>query len=275
MINKIQENIEKLRDINPLTHCITNFVTVNDCANSVIAIGGSPIMSNEIDEACEIGNIANSVLINIGTLTKPQIETMNKSGENAEKTNTPFVLDPVGVGISEIRNKTTKEILQYKPQIIRGNISEIKAIANLIGILEECTTAKGVDAAETDIITEKTIDNTSELVKNVAKELNTTLAVSGPIDIISNGEKTYQIRNGDEMLSKITGSGCMLGCIIASYLGITNPLEAAITGTTVMGISGEKAIKTKGTGTFRVELINELSKINPKTIEQYSNLSKF
>lgn len=278
MINKTQETITNLREKSPLTHCITNFVTVNDCANAVLAIGGSPIMANEPTEAEEIGTIANSLLINIGTLTKNQIKAMEVASKHAYETNTPFVLDPVGIGVSEIRNQTSINIIKNsKPQIIRGNLSEIKAIATLIGILEECSTVKGVDVSENDIINEDTVNETGILIKNIANKLNTVIAVSGPIDIISDGNDVYYIRNGDKMMSQITGSGCMLGCVMASYLAITNPLEAAITATLVLGVSGEisaEKSKDEGTGTFRTNLIDELSKINPDTIEKYGNLSK-
>ncbi len=278
MINKTIKNIKTLKKESPLTHCITNFVTVNDCANAVLAIGGSPIMSNESQEAEELGNIINSLLINIGTLTKNQIKAMEKASAHANKLNKPFVLDPVGAGVSQIRNQTTVNIIKNStPSIIRGNLSEIKTIATLIGILEECSTTKGVDVAEDDKITEENLKDLGLLVKNIAKKLETTIAVSGPIDIISNGEKTYYIRNGDKMMSQITGTGCMLGCIMASYTAITNPLEAAITATVTFGIAGEisaEKSKNKGTGTFRTNLIDELSTMTPEKIEKYGKISE-
>ena len=276
MINKTIENIKTIKKESPLTHCITNFVTVNDCANAILAIGGSPIMSNEAQEAEELGNIINSLLINIGTLTENQIKAMEKASTHAKKINKPLVLDPVGAGVSQIRNQTTVNLIKNNtPSIIRGNLSEIKTIATLIGILEECNTTKGVDVAEDDKITEENLKDLGQLIKNIAQKLKTTIAVSGPIDIISNGEKTYYIRNGDKMMSQITGTGCMLGCLMASYSAITNPLEAAITATITLGIAGEiSAEKSKGTGTFRTNLINELSTMNPEKIKKYGKISE-
>ena len=252
--------IEKLRQESPLTHCITNVVTVRDCANAVLAVGGSPIMANAPEEAEEIVSIANSLVINIGTLTQEQIETMKKSAKQAAKMEKPFVLDPVGIGI-------------------RGNLSEIKAIATFYGILDECTTAKGVDVADTDIISEDTLEINAQIVKNIAEKLDTTIAVSGPIDIVSNGKEVYALKNGNPMMANITGTGCMLGCIMGAYAAIDDSLLAAITATTVMSIAGEIAAKTatdnnQGTGSFGTYLIDELSKMNPETFKEYANITK-
>ncbi len=272
--------IEKLRQESPLTHCITNVVTVRDCANAVLAVGGSPIMANAPEEAEEIVSIANSLVINIGTLTEEQIETMKKSAKQATKMEKPFVLDPVGIGISKIRNETPIDIIkESKPAIIRGNLSEIKAIATFYGILDECTTAKGVDVADTDIISEDTLEINAQIVKNIAEKLDTTIAVSGPIDIVSNGKEVYALKNGNPMMANITGTGCMLGCIMGAYAAIDDSLLAAITATTVMSIAGEIAAKTatdnnQGTGSFGTYLIDELSKMNPETFKEYANITK-
>lgn len=272
--------IEKLRQESPLTHCITNVVTVRDCANAVLAVGGSPIMANAPEEAEEIVSIANSLVINIGTLTQEQIETMKKSAKQAAKMEKPLVLDPVGIGISKIRNETPIDIIkESKPAIIRGNLSEIKAIATFYGILDECTTAKGVDVADTDIISEDTLEINAQIVKNIAEKLDTTIAVSGPIDIVSNGKEVYALKNGNPMMANITGTGCMLGCIMGAYAAIDDSLLAAITATTVMSIAGEIAAKTatdnnQGTGSFGTYLIDELSKMNPETFKEYANITK-
>lgn len=279
-LENIAQVVEILREKSPLTHCITNVVTVKDCANAVLAVGASPIMANAPEEAEEIVGISNSLVINIGTLTKEQIETMKKSAKFAIENNKPFILDPVGVGISNIRNQTPIDIIiNSKPSIIRGNLSEIKAIAMMYDILDECTMAKGVDVAQCDIINKDTLISNCNLIKNISEKLNTTIAVSGPIDIISDGHDVYTIENGDAMMSRITGSGCMLGCVLGAYLAVTNPLEAAITGTLVMGIAGELAAKTardnnKGTGSFGIYLIDELSKLNKSTILSQSKLNK-
>ena len=279
IISKICENVENLRKQSPLVHCITNTVTVNDCANSVLAIGASPIMANEPDEAEEMVTIVNSLLINIGTLNKAQIEAMKIASNTANKLEKSYVLDPVGIGVSNIRNQTALHLIESKPTIIRGNLSEIKTLANLIGILDECTQAKGVDVADSDIINKQTLESNAIIVKNIAKKLDTTIAVSGPIDIISDGNDVYAIENGHKMMSQITGSGCMLGCILAAYNAITDSFSAAVTGCVVLAIAGEIAAQTakvnnKGTGTFRSELIDELSKMDQQTVQDYIKISK-
>lgn len=280
IIEKSENLIEKLRQESPLTHCITNVVTVRDCANAVLAVGGSPIMANAPEEAEEIVTIANSLVINIGTLTAEQIETMKKSAKQAADLEKPFVLDPVGVGISKIRNETPIDIIkESKPAIIRGNLSEIKAIAMFYGILDECTTAKGVDVADTDIINEETLKINAQIVKNIAEKLDTTIAVSGPIDIVSDGNEVYALENGDAMMANITGTGCMLGCIMGAYTAIDSPLTAAITATSVMSIAGEIAAETTrnnkvGTGSFGVYLIDELSNMNKETFTQYAKIKQ-
>lgn len=280
ILEKSTNLIEKLRAESPLTHCITNVVTVRDCANAVLAVGGSPIMANAPEEAEEIVTIANSLVINIGTLTTEQIETMKKSSKQATSMNKPFVLDPVGVGISKIRNETPIEIIkESKPAIIRGNLSEIKAIAMFYGILEECTTAKGVDVADSDVINEDTLEVNAQIVKNIAEKLDTTIAVSGPIDIVSDGKEVYALKNGDAMMANITGTGCMLGCIMGAYVAIDNPLTAAITATSVMSIAGQKAAQitrenNQGTGSFGTYLIDELSKMDASTFNGYAKIEK-
>jgi hydroxyethylthiazole kinase len=280
IIEKSTDLVEKLRQDSPLTHCITNVVTVRDCANAVLAVGGSPIMANAPEEAEEIVSIANSLVINIGTLTMEQIETMKKSAKQATTLGKPFVLDPVGVGISKIRNETPIDIIkESKPAIIRGNLSEIKAIAMFYGILDECTTAKGVDVADTDIINDETLEINAQIVKNIAEKIDTTIAVSGPIDIVSNGKEVYVLKNGDAMMANITGTGCMLGCIMGAYVAIGDPLIAAVTATSVMAIAGEIASQTtkannQGTASFGTYLIDELSKMNSETFKEYVNIIK-
>jgi hydroxyethylthiazole kinase len=284
MSNSIKEKSSKvigqLRQQSPLTHCITNVVTVRDCANAVLAVGGSPIMANAPEEAEEIVSIANSLVINIGTLTSNQIKTMKKSAKQATNMEKPFVLDPVGIGISKIRNETPIEIIkESKPTIIRGNLSEIKAIAMFYGILDECTTAKGVDVADSDIINEDTLETNAQIVKNIAEKLDITIAVSGPIDIVSDGKETYAINNGDPMMSNITGTGCMLGSIMGAYVAITDPLTAAVTASTVMAIAGEQAAQiteenNQGTGSFGTYLIDQFSKMNSEVFNEFANINK-
>lgn len=285
MINKENEILEKLdktlkniREKNPLTHCITNSVTINDCANAVLAIGGSPFMAEDAEELEEVVTIADVLVINIGKLSKDQVEAMNISAKTANKTNTPIVLDPVGVGVTELRNRTTLNLIEnYDIAAIRGNISEIKAIAKLVGITDENNTAKGVDVNIDDIITEENLSANGELIKELAAKLDTTILASGPIDILSDGETTIAIDNGDDMMPLITGSGCMLSSIVGSCVGGSTPLEGSLVAILAMNIAGEKARakvdeKDEGTGSFRAYLIDYLYKTNAETLANESNI---
>lgn len=277
-LEQIDENLNKIREKNALTHCITNSVTINDCANAVLAIGGSPFMAEDAEELEEVVTIADVLVINIGKLSKNQIGAMKISCETADKTNTPIVLDPVGVGVTQLRNKTTLDLIEnYNITAIRGNISEIKAIAKLVGVLDESNTAKGVDVNADDIITEENLKANGDLICSLASKLNTVILASGPIDILTDGETTIAINNGDDMMPLITGSGCMLSSIVGSCIGGSTPLEGSLVAILAMNIAGEKARakvdeRDEGTGSFRAYLIDYLYKTNSESLMNEANI---
>ncbi|MEE0024045.1 hydroxyethylthiazole kinase [Methanobrevibacter sp.] len=284
MINKEEKILEKIPDLIknvkekcPLTHCITNFVTVNDCANAVLAIGASPIMAEELDEVEEIVNISDALVINIGTLKHPQIEAMKIGSAQANKINIPITLDPVGVGVSKLRNNTTIDLIKnYNISAIRGNITEIKTIAKLFNVTDETNTAKGVDVCNDDIITKDNLKANGKIIAKTAEKLNTVILASGPIDILSDGKTTIAIYGGDEMMPLITGSGCMLSSIVGSCIGATNPFDGTLLAILAMNKAGEKARakvdeENLGTGSFRTLLIDALYKTDA---EELANESK-
>ena len=278
LLKTIEKTLTQIKEKNPLTHCITNSVTINDCANAVLAIGGSPFMAEDAEELEEVVTIADALVINIGKLSKEQINSMNVSAEVANRTNTPIILDPVGVGVTQLRNKTTLDLIEnYKMAAIRGNISEIKAIAKLTGIIDENNTAKGVDVNIDDMITEENLAANGEIIKELANKLDTTILASGPIDILSDGTTTIAIDNGDDMMPLITGSGCMLSSIVGSCVGGSTPLEGTLVAILAMNIAGEKARakvdkKDEGTGSFRAYLIDYLYKTNAESLVNESNI---
>ena len=278
LLNKLDDTLKSIKKKNALTHCITNSVTINDCANAVLAIGGSPFMAEDAEELEEVVTIADVLVINIGKLSKDQIESMEISAKTANKTNTPIVLDPVGVGVTELRNRTTLNLIEnYDITAIRGNISEIKAIANLVGVLNESNTAKGVDVNADDIITEENLKANGDLICTLAEKLNTVILASGPIDILSDGETTVVIDNGDDMMPLITGSGCMLSSIVGSCIGGSNPFDGSLAAILAMNIAGEKARakvdeRDEGTGSFRAYLIDYLYKTDSETLINESNI---
>lgn len=278
LTDRIDENLKSIKEKNALTHCITNSVTINDCANAILAIGGSPFMAEDSEELEEVVTIADVLVINIGKLSKNQIKSMKISAETANNTNTPIVLDPVGVGVTELRNKTTLDLIQnYNITAIRGNISEVKAIAKLVGVLDKSNTAKGVDVNADDIITEENLKANGDLICKLAKELNTVILASGPLDILSDGKTTVVIDNGDNMMPLITGSGCMLSSIVGSCIGGSTPFEGSLVAILAMNIAGEKARakvdeRDEGTGSFRAYLIDYLYKTNSESLVNESNI---
>ena len=278
LLDKIDETLTQVRQKNPLTHCITNSVTINDCANAVLAIGGSPFMAEDAEEMEEVVTIADALVLNIGKLSKDQVEAMKISAETANKTDTPIILDPVGVGVTELRNRTTLDLINnYQMTAIRGNISEIKAIAKLTGVIDENNTAKGVDVNIDDIITDENLADNGKIIAELANKLNATILASGPIDILSDGETTIAIDNGDDMMPQITGSGCMLSSIVGSCIGASTPLEGSLVAILAMNIAGEKARakvekNDEGTGSFRAYLIDYLYKTTAESLINESNI---
>jgi hydroxyethylthiazole kinase len=278
LLGKIEKTLKDIKEKNALTHCITNSVTINDCANAVLAIGGSPFMAEDAEELEEVVTIADVLVINIGKLSKNQIESMHISSKTANKTNTPIILDPVGVGVTELRNKTTMDLINnYDIAAIRGNITEIKAIAQLAGVLDESNTAKGVDVNIDDIITEDNLKANGDLICELAEKLDTTILASGPIDILSDGKTTIAIDNGDDMMPLITGSGCMLSSIVGSCIGGSNPFDGSLVAILAMNLAGEKARakvdeRDEGTGSFRAYLIDYLYKTDSETLVNEANI---
>ena len=278
LLDKIDETLTQVRQKNPLTHCITNSVTINDCANAVLAIGGSPFMAEDAEEMEEVVTIADALVLNIGKLSKDQVEAMKISAETANKTDTPIILDPVGVGVTELRNRTTLDLINnYQMTAIRGNISEIKAIAKLTGVIDENNTAKGVDVNIDDIITDENLADNGKIIAELANKLKATILASGPIDILSDGETTIAIDNGDDMMPQITGSGCMLSSIVGSCIGASTPLEGSLVAILAMNIAGEKARakvekNDEGTGSFRAYLIDYLYKTTAESLINESNI---
>jgi hydroxyethylthiazole kinase len=259
--SKVAQLLSEVRNKKPLIHNITNYVTVNDCANAVLAIGASPIMADDIEEAADITAISSALVINIGTLNHRTVEAMLSSAKKANELGIPIVFDPVGAGASALRNKTTETILsKVKISVLRGNMSEMCFIAGL------GASTKGVDASEQDI---KSKDGVI-IAKTVAIKLGCVVAITGAMDIISDGESTITISNGHKMLSDVTGTGCMSTALVGSFCGATKDyFAAAIGGIASMGIAGEMAYekaRDKGTGSFHIAIIDAISQLTENVI---------
>ena len=272
----IKEMLENVRKTCPLIHNITNYVTVNDCANVLLACGGSPIMSDDVDEAEEITTICGGLNINIGTLNQRTIPTMHKAGRKANALGHPVVLDPVGAGASVLRTKTAKELIEdVQFTVIRGNISEIKALARGTG------GARGVDADVADKVTKETLPQTVSFAKEFAKQTGAVIAITGAIDIVADGEKAYCIYNGHPMMSSITGTGCQLSAITAAYVTANpdTPLEAAAAAVCMMGVCGEKAharlTELDGNSAYRSYIIDAIYNLTGEELEEMAKYDIF
>jgi hydroxyethylthiazole kinase len=263
---------ENVRSMHPLIHSITNYVTANDCANILLACGASPIMADDADEAEEITALCSGLNINIGTLNRRTIPAMMISGRKANELGLPAVLDPVGAGASALRTRTALGLLeQVKFAVIRGNISEIKALALGSG------TVRGVDADAADRITEQTLDRSAALAKLFAKQTGSVAAVTGAIDIVTDGVRTFCIRNGHPMMSSVTGTGCQLSAITAAFAA-ANPgrvLEAAAAAVCAMGLAGEIAFRRlrpqDGSAAYRSCIIDAVFRMTPEELEEGAN----
>lgn len=264
----MKEMLNCVREKKPLVHNITNYVTVNDCANILLACGGSPIMADDIDEVEEITTICGGLNINIGTLNQRTIPAMLAAGKKANQLGHPVVLDPVGAGASALRTNTAYKLLdEIQFAVIRGNISEIKTLANGHG------TTKGVDADVADTVTEETLPQAVAFAKAFAMKTNAVIAITGAIDIIADSRKAYCIYNGHPMMSSITGTGCQLSAMTAAYV-TANPesrLEAVAAAVCAMGVCGEIAYERltamDGNSSYRNYIIDAIYHLDGATLE--------
>ena len=268
----MKRQFDLLRKTMPLIHNITNYVTVNDVANILLACGGSPIMSDEVEDVEDITSICNGLNINIGTLHKSSIEGMLRAGKKANDLHHPILLDPVGAGASKFRTETALRLMQeLNLAVIRGNISEIKTLALGSG------TTKGVDADVSDAVTEENLEQAIEFVKAFSKKTGTIIAVTGRIDLVTDGNRCYVIRNGRPEMGKITGTGCQLSGMMTAFI-TANPdemLEAAAAAVCAMGLAGEIGWSRMQTGdgnaTYRNRIIDAIYNMTGDILEKGAN----
>lgn len=272
---KIEKLMQQVKEKEPLVQCITNFVTVNDCANILLSIGATPTMAMDCREVEEAVAKVSALVCNMGAIE--HLESMLLAGKEANRLHIPVVLDPVGAGGTTLRQEAASLLIQeVQFAAIRGNASEIKAIAGIH------SRGRGVDAAKEDIISENSLQKDIEIFEELAKRIHTVVAVSGPIDVITNGEQTMLIRNGCPTMARITGSGCMLTTLLGAFCGANEEqiFEAAALAVVVMGIAGElaeeKRIQNKtGNATFRNALIDAIFNITAEQIKEKINYEIF
>tara|TARA_R110002124_G_scaffold186713_4_gene354157 strand:+ start:1055 stop:1852 length:798 start_codon:yes stop_codon:yes gene_type:complete len=249
-------HLNSLRNTNPLVHNITNFVVMNYTANALLAIGASPVMAHAVEEVEEMASISNALVINIGTLSRHWVEGMKLAVTKAKNISIPIILDPVGAGATTFRNNALKDILGLgSPAIIRGNSSEIMALAGIN------STTKGVDS---------TASSSDALAagKQLASILGCIVSISGETDIIIDIHKTAYITNGHAIMTKVTGMGCTASAIAGAFAAVvSDPFTAAMASAAAMGVCGEIAVNHSNLpGTFQMHFLDALSTLSPEEL---------
>jgi len=250
MAKAAAENLRRVRECKPLVHNITNYVVMNYTANALLACGAAPVMAHAIEEVEEMVSLAGALVLNIGTLSLPWIEAMVKAGKRANALHVPVILDPVGAGATALRTDAARRLIEeLSIQVIRGNASEILSLSPE----RPESRTKGVDSVHT-------VDQVAEMAVALARKLKLTLAVTGVIDLITDGEQTCRVMNGHEMMGRITGTGCTATAIIGAFLAVEpDSLRAATTGLSYFGLAGEKAAtRTSAPGTYQIALLDAL-----------------
>ncbi|MEH7094339.1 hydroxyethylthiazole kinase [Neobacillus vireti] len=261
--NFVVETLNRVREVSPLVHNITNVVVTNFTANGLLALGASPVMAYAKEEVADMAKIASSLVLNIGTLNAENVTSMIIAGKAANEHDVPVIFDPVGAGATPYRTETAHKIIKdVKISVVRGNAAEI---ANVIG---EKWEIKGVDAGAGN-------GNIVELAIKAAKTTGSVVVITGKEDIVSDGETTYGVSGGHPILTKVTGTGCLLTSVIGAFTGVEKDiLRAAAAALAYYGIAAEKAAEKAaeaGPGSFQVEFLNQLALVTEEDI--LSNVS--
>ncbi len=293
----LYQYVEAIKEQNPRIHNITNMVTINDCANILLAVGASPIMADDIKEVEQVTSVCKGLNINIGTLQESKIPSMVVAGKTANQNQIPVVLDPVGLGASSFRQETVKKLLeQVQFSVIKGNMSEIKTLIKLVN--EEAFMTQdihGIDANTHDLMMPKDLYQILAPIKETAKRLKTTIIATGPLDMVTDGYRTAVIDNGHPLMEKVSGAGCMLSSLLTAFIGTESnekPLEdmnkkkkpvhdifyKAVSGVVTMGIAGQIAhnrlVNTGGgSGSYKTLLIDALDQMEERIWLRKSRIS--
>ena len=251
-----------IRSQAPLVHNITNYVVMNTTANALLAVGASPVMAHALEEVEEMTALASALVLNIGTLSGPWVEAMLLAGRAAQRKGIPTILDPVGVGATTFRTRTALRLLEAStPSIIRGNASEILALAQLGGA------TKGVDATEP-------VEGALEAARQLSRRWNCVVTVSGPVDLIVHGERLARVHNGDPIMGRVTGMGCTATALTGAFAAVNpDPFLAAVGAMVLLGVAGELArLKSQGPGSFQVALLDQLASLSQGDLERLARV---
>ena len=260
---------ENVRRKAPLIHCITNYVTVNDCANMLLACGASPVMADDCEEAAEIAGICQGLVVNIGTLNTRIIPAMTAAGRRANELGHPVVLDPVGAGASRLRTETALLLMEeIRFAVIRGNMSEIRSLAGA------GAATRGVDVNLADRVTEENLAKAVAFAMEFAQTSGAVAVITGAVDIVADKDKAYCIRNGHPVMSAVTGTGCQLSALTGAFAAANPdlPLESAAAAVCAMGLCGETGYKRMGdmdgNASCRNYIIDAMYRLTPRQLEE-------
>ena len=255
--------VREVREKNPMAPSITNTVTQDFVANAQLAVGGSAAMLYLADECAQIAKVAPAFYINMGTAMPFYAETLPKTAQALYENKKSWVLDPVGIGLSSLRTEILKQFKNFKPSIIRGNASEIIALAKLWGLIDEAGgTVRGVDSTEK-------VSSAKAPAVVLAKFTGGAVAVSGEEDFVTNGDDEITCAGGSELSTKITGSGCALGGVMAIYATVATPFIAALTATTMFNLAGTKAAaQFNKPASFKVNFLDNLYELTAEEVAE-------
>jgi hydroxyethylthiazole kinase len=250
--------LQKIRQGHPLVHNITNYVVMNFTANVLLAISASPVMAHAIEEVEEMVGLANALVINIGTLSQPWVDSMARAARAAGTRSVPIVLDPVGAGATRFRTDSVRRLMDEAPvAVLRGNASEILAVAGRKGI------TRGVDSVSP-------VEDARLVAGDLAKKHGIVVAVTGAEDFVTDGSRTAKISNGHPLMGRVTGTGCAASAITGAFCAADPDMFAASIGALVtFGIAGELAARDNpGPGSFQVGLLDALDAIDDGVIKE-------
>ena len=253
----IQNYRKQVKEKRPLIHCITNPISITQCANAILAVGARPIMAEHPEEVAEITETADALLLNLGNITDVRMESMKIAMREAIAHEIPVVLDVVGVACSKLRRKYIHELIEIGiPKIVKGNYSEIFALER------EEYRSSGVDTDR-----ELSLEEVANSAVKLSKTYKNVILASGKTDILTDGKEIVYMKNGSNQLASVTGTGCMLGALCACYLSVRSDIYAAASACSMLGISGELAETEKGPGSFLYNLMDQLYLISEMEIK--------
>lgn len=232
-IKRISEALSAVREKKPLVHCITNHISIGDCANLLLALGARPIMAEHPAEVADITRVSKALTLNLGNISDARMAAMQTSAQIAGDANIPFSLDIVGVAASRLRLDYALNLIRTtSPTVIRGNSAEMRA---LVG---EAYSSSGVDSTD-----KRTPEQNAETAMIAARRYSAVVVISGETDVITDGKNTYLVSNGDPLMTRVTGTGCMFNAVIGAYLTELAPIDASLAAAVTMGLCGEYAAR--------------------------------